>query len=110
MRKLSIALVVLILLGLIGLGSWIVWNSDDAPERRTTTTASTIPLVSVPSEIGKREAVGVQHLEAAGLKATVVSGPSVNVSKGSVISQRPLPGTMVPHGTVVELTVSSGPR
>ena len=43
------------------------------------------------------------------LKFKVVRTPSTTVAKRTVISQNPAPGTTVPAGTVVELTVSSGP-
>ena len=66
------------------------------------------PLVDVPDATNKSAlAVGKALTD----QAEVQDGqtPSATVAKSIVISQNPAPGTKVPAGTEVELTVSSGP-
>jgi beta-lactam-binding protein with PASTA domain len=113
MRKLAVAAMILVVLALVAVGGWAVWLSDDTTtttESSTAVSTSTIPLVLVPTEIGKNGFFAALDLRNDGLGTSVIRTPSVSVARNRVISQRPLPGTLVPRGTVIELTISSGPR
>ena len=119
MKKLPVVAVVMASLSLVVSG-WALWRSYDTtdatgrPTSSTSTTVApgsttTIPLVVVPTEVGKNGMAAALNLKGSKLKSSIVEAPSVNVSKGYVISQRPQQGTEVPVGTVIELTISSGP-
>ena len=75
--------------------------------RSTPTTAPA--LVSVPNEVLKNAFIAGADLDTLKLKFRIVEAPSVSTGKGRVMAQNPAPGTKVPIGTEVELTVSSGP-
>ena len=117
-RKLVVGLLVLAILALGGVAGWAAWDaqeSTDDPTPTATTVASgptttAIPLVEVPSLIGKTGFTAAVELKYAELRTTIVETPSVSVATNKVIRQRPAPGTMVPKDSVIELTVSSGPR
>jgi serine/threonine-protein kinase len=69
-----------------------------------------IPQVAVPSSIVNTTVNNAQSiLQAAGLTSSVVYRPSPTVQNRTVISSDPSPGTKVPEGSSVTLTVSSGP-
>jgi len=109
-----LALVVALLA--LGISSWALVKSYDSETGDGSTTpmteegaSTTIPLVLVPSVVGKNGLSAAADLTAVKLKSSVVRGPSVNVPRDRVISQNPQQGTRVPEGTIIELTLSSGP-
>jgi beta-lactam-binding protein with PASTA domain len=74
------------------------------------TISSGAPRVSVGnlSLLTQRQAVAT--LSNQGLKARVVLAPSTSVPAGFVATQAPGPATVVPIGTPIEITVSSGAK
>jgi serine/threonine-protein kinase len=69
-----------------------------------------IPQVTVPSSIVNTTLSNAQSiLQGAGLTSSVVYRPSPTIPDRTVISSAPGPGTKVPEGSSVTLTVSSGP-
>ncbi len=74
-----------------------------------TLTVAAVEKVTVPSGITNTTLANAQsRLAAAGLTSTVTNVPN-NVAQGTVLSASPQPGTRVPKGSSVTLTVSSGP-
>jgi beta-lactam-binding protein with PASTA domain len=68
------------------------------------------PPVAVPNVVGLTQAAAGTALTAATLTTgAVTQATSATVPAGSVISQNPIAGTLVPPGTGVALVVSSGP-
>jgi serine/threonine-protein kinase len=63
---------------------------------------------SVPSVAGIPVAQAQTDITNAGLRSTVVNQPSSTVTTGNVISSNPQFGTVVPKGSNVVLTISSG--
>lgn len=117
MKKFSIAAIVVAALSL-GASGWVLRSYDEtttpeqgpSPTTTTATTTTTVPIVVVPTEVGKTAMVAAGHLHTVNLKWKLVSPvASVTTAKYNVVSQSPLPGTEVPEGTVIELTLSSGP-
>lgn len=121
MKKLSAAVIVVAVLSL-GVSGWLLSRYDGTatPEQSTTSTSTTavdpettvettVPLVVVPNEVGKNGFYAAVGLKLANLKIEIVRAPSVTIAIGNVISQSPEQGTEVPEGTVIELTISSGP-
>ncbi|HEY3491247.1 MAG TPA: PASTA domain-containing protein [Candidatus Deferrimicrobiaceae bacterium] len=69
-----------------------------------------IPTVSVPDVGGLPQANAQTAIVNAGLIAGIVTNAnSDNVTAGNVIGQSPVAGSIVPQGSGVNLTVSSGP-
>src|SRR3954447_16023734 len=114
MRKLSIAAIVVASLAVVLSGA-ALWRTRDIQTGKGTSTstpakASTAPaLVSVPNEVLKHAMVAGAELGKLKLKFKVTMAPSVSTPKQKVMSQNPAPGTKVPVGSEVQLTVSSGP-
>ena len=74
-----------------------------------TVSAGPRPVV-VPNVIGLPQQRAVAVLQNAGLEgAAGASAPSDTVPAGSVVAQEPPEGTEVPRGSVVGLTISTGP-
>ena len=72
-------------------------------------TATLLP-VTVPDAEGLTQAAAQSAIAAAGLAAgTVTQANSPTIPAGNVISQSPVPGSIVPEGTAVDLVVSLGP-
>ena len=68
------------------------------------------PPSFVPTVVGAPLADAPAQLAGAGLGlGTVTQSPSGTVAANSVMGQEPLPGSLVPQGTLVNLVVSSGP-
>jgi len=118
MKRLSIA-AILIAVASLGVSGWALSRSYDTPAvsspGSTTTTvrgggSATEPLVVVPSVVNRNSIAAAVVLEDAKLTYKVVRATSPSVAEDRVISQNPLQGTEVPEGTVIELTISSGPR
>lgn len=109
--------VVLVALVSLGVSAWLIthYDEDAASKEPVATTASTTTapgsgaLVVVPTELGKNGFLAGVHLKQVGLTVSVTKAPSVSVPTNYVISQRPEQGTEVPAGTLIELTLSSGP-
>lgn len=115
MRKVAVGLVVLLWLG----GSaWAVWHYYDttptSPGPRSVDSSKgavdpAVTSVIVPDVVGREAIPAAIHLHRKELGVTVVRSPSVAVPEGIVIEQDPAASTEVPSGTVIELTISTGP-
>ena len=88
-----IALVVLALAGL-AIGAWLLLAGDKT---------------SVPDVVGKRSSTAAQILQNSGFEVDVVPIQSDTVPEDRVAGQRPDPGTEADEGSLVTITVSSGP-
>jgi serine/threonine-protein kinase len=91
-----IALIALLLLALVALavGAYLLLQ----PEQRT-----------VPNVVGKRSGTAAQILQNAGFEVDIVPIQSDTVEDDRVAGQRPDPGTEADEGSLVTITVSSGP-
>jgi len=68
------------------------------------------PPVTVPSVVGQTQSGAAAMLQKSGLTVgTVTQQTSASVPVGSVISQNPAAGALVPPGSTVDLVVSLGP-
>jgi len=65
--------------------------------------------VPVPAIIGKSTAAAASALKAVGLELAETESVYDNSAKGTVIKSTPAPGTTVPKGTIINVTVSKGP-
>ena len=72
-------------------------------------TESGAGQVTVPDMVNKNVFEAGAALATIKLKYKVVKVPSATVAKALVISQNPAAGTVVPLGTEIELTASTGP-
>jgi beta-lactam-binding protein with PASTA domain/tRNA A-37 threonylcarbamoyl transferase component Bud32 len=63
----------------------------------------------VPSVVGETQALATHQLKAEGLGVAIKQQSSGSVTKGTVISANPSPGTSISKGQTVTLDVSSGP-
>jgi hypothetical protein len=113
MRRVFVVVVVVLSLGASG---WMISHYDESAASRepetadtSTTVAGGEALVVVPTELGRNGFVAGIHLKLTGLEVVTLRTPSVSIPKNFVISQSPEQGTEVPEGTVIELTLSSGP-
>ncbi len=88
-----IALVVLALLAL-AIGAWALLTPDKK---------------QVPDVVGKKSSSAAQILQNAGFEVDVVPIQSDTVPEDRVAGQRPEPGAETDEGSVVTITVSSGP-
>ena len=67
-------------------------------------------VVSVPDVVGQTQAVAESAIDSAGLTVGIVTTVSSDtVPAGSVISQEPVAGVLVPENTAIDLVISSGP-
>ena len=114
--KLSIVAIAIALMsaGTSGVALWRTYHPTSSPRDGSATstsdqTTTTTPLVVVPSAAGLNAFAAALALQAVGLESKVTLVPSVTVPKNHVVEQRPIEGTSVPEGTVIELFVSSGP-
>jgi beta-lactam-binding protein with PASTA domain/tRNA A-37 threonylcarbamoyl transferase component Bud32 len=92
-RIATIALVVLALAAL-AIGAWLLLM----PEQRT-----------VPDVVGKRSGTAAQILQNQGFEVDIVPIQSDTVADDRVAGQRPDPGSKADEGSLVTITVSSGP-
>src|SRR5215218_4021993 len=92
-RIATIALVVLALAAL-AIGAWLLLR----PQTR-----------DVPNVVGKRSGTAAQILQNRGFEVDVVPIQSDNVTEDRIAGQRPDPGTEADEGSLVTITVSSGP-
>ena len=88
-----IAIVVLALVAL-AIGAWLLLSPDK---------------VTVPDVVGKRSGTAAQTLQNRGFEVDVVPIQSDTVPEDLVAGQRPDPGTEADEGSLVTITVSSGP-
>lgn len=116
MKKLAVAAIVAAVLAM-GTSGAALYRTRHLSSSNTTPTSS-IPsqvptsnagLVEVPDTTNQTVYGAAGLLSLLGLKSSITRAPSNEVTANSVISQNPVPGLQVPPGTVVELTVSSGP-
>ena len=73
------------------------------------TTSGPVPLVTMPGVVGQPRTVASAQLLSLGLTVRVTEAPSTIAPPGLVFSQAPGEGARVAFGSVVLLTVSSGP-
>jgi serine/threonine-protein kinase len=92
-RMAAIALVLLALAAL-AIGAWLLLSGDK---------------VTVPDVVGKRSGTAAQILQNRGFEVDVVPIQSDTVPEDRVAGQRPDPGTEAAEGSLVTITVSSGP-
>jgi hypothetical protein len=133
LRPVVIALVVLILLGMLGAGLWLIFSrlgGRSAPAPVITATTSGVPTptgipsateaptapattavaqVPVPDVVGQSEAAAKQQLAAMGLSFTVSRRAASGVNPGTVTATQPGAGAMVPRGAQVTLIVAATP-
>jgi beta-lactam-binding protein with PASTA domain/predicted Ser/Thr protein kinase len=91
-----IAVIALIVLALaaLAIGAWLLLT----PEQRR-----------VPDVVGKRSGTAAQILQNRGFEVDVVPIQSDRVAEDRVAGQRPEPGSEADEGSLVTITVSSGP-
>ena len=87
-------LLALLALAAIAVGLWLLLR----PEQLT-----------VPRVVGLRSATASQIVKNRGFRVEVVNVANADVERDRVAAQSPLPNTQAPEGSVVELTVSTGP-
>jgi beta-lactam-binding protein with PASTA domain len=101
------------LLAVIGSGVALWRTFDVHSQSHASTPTTTVPagpvLVQVPSEINRNGLTAAADLAKLKLRFTVTTSPSVTTKLDQVMDQDPVPGTMVPQGTSVQLKISSGP-
>lgn len=80
----------------------------------TTTGATSTPTApapasaTMPSLVGQKQLAAQRKLQSRGLRVRTVYVPSTK-PRGTVVAQRPAPGTTVKRGTRVRINVSNGP-
>jgi serine/threonine-protein kinase len=84
-------------------------NRIDKGNQVTIFVSEGPPKTTVPEEKGRNSLDAVQDLNAANLKAKVVTVPS-NQPADTVLAQDPPAGTKVKQGTIVRINVSKGPQ
>jgi serine/threonine-protein kinase len=111
MRKLSTVATIAIVAAVlsIGLSGVAMWRTNHASKPTENPPATATGLVAVPDATNVNVYVVGNNLQTIALTYTITKSPSASVPRLNVISQEPAPGTQVPPGTVVKLTVSSGP-
>ena len=93
-RRIAVIVVVLLALAAIAIGAWLLLAADK---------------VTVPDVVGKRSGTAAQILQNRGFEVDVVPIQSDTVPEDRVAGQRPDPGTEADEGSLVTITVSSGP-
>lgn len=83
--------------------------AGEVADRESTVTFEVSRGIDVPPVAGRTVDDARQALEALGLTVNIVEVESDSVDKGLVISQNPDTGATLSAGSVVELTVSTGP-
>ncbi|MHB1582717.1 MAG: PASTA domain-containing protein [Acidimicrobiales bacterium] len=109
-RRLAVGLIGLAVL--LGLGAALALNFIGGGPSSTKTynpSATTVTGVDVPNVIGMSTVQAGNELRASGMAVTTAEQPSTAVPTNVVISQAPAAGSRVARGSVVTLTVSSGP-
>ena len=93
-RRWWLWLIALLALAAIAVGLWLLLR----PEQLT-----------VPRVVGLQSATASQIVKNRGFRVEVVNVANADVERDRVAAQNPLPNTEAPEGSVVELTVSTGP-
>jgi serine/threonine-protein kinase len=93
-RRIAVIVVVALALAAIAIGAWLLLGADK---------------VTVPEVVGKRSGTAAQILQNRGFEVDVVPIQSDTVPEDRVAGQRPDPGTEADEGSLVTITVSSGP-
>lgn len=103
-----LAFIAVLVTAALVLGGVFFLRSSDSGVVSVTPAAPAPPSVVVPDLTGQPEAQARQVLADTGL-SVVVETASAAAAVGEVLSQDPLPGTSVTAGSVIRVTVSSGP-
>lgn len=90
----------------VGLGGGASGRRAVRPPASTTTTTAVAVL---PTVRGESASGAADALSAVGVHITMEQAPSAVVTQGYVIKQAPAAGAKVALGSIVTLTVSSGP-
>jgi serine/threonine-protein kinase len=109
-RNLMLALLLVALALLAGLGAWALgeWGGSDGRAAASSPTTTAKPkLTSIPSVVGLQYVTAARRLKAAGLTPVRDIGGYDTNAKDSVISVSR--SGRVPEGSTILLTVSSGP-
>jgi beta-lactam-binding protein with PASTA domain len=93
-RRIAVIAIVVLALAALAFGAWAVLT----PEQK-----------EVPNVVGKRSDTAAQTLQSAGFEVDIVPIQSDTVAEGRVAGQRPEAGSQADEGSVVTITVSSGP-
>jgi serine/threonine-protein kinase len=93
-RRVAIIAIVVLALAALAFGAWALLTPDQK---------------QVPNVVGKRSDTAAQILQNAGFEVDIVPIQSDTVTEGRVAGQRPEPGSEADEGSVVTITVSSGP-
>jgi eukaryotic-like serine/threonine-protein kinase len=93
-RRIAIIALILLALAALAIGAWLLLT----PEK-----------TRVPDVVGERSGTAAQILQNRGFEVDVVPIQSDTVEEDRVAGQRPEPGTEAEEGSLVTITVSSGP-
>jgi eukaryotic-like serine/threonine-protein kinase len=93
-RRVALIGLVLLALAALAVGAWLLLSPDKTP---------------VPDVVGERSGTAAQILQDRGFEVDVVPIQSDTVPEDRVAGQRPDPGTEADEGSLVTITVSSGP-
>jgi eukaryotic-like serine/threonine-protein kinase len=93
-RRIAVVALILLALAALAVGAWLLFS----PEQR-----------SVPDVVGKSSGTAAQILQNQGFEVDVVPIQSDTVAQDRVAGQSPDPGTEADEGSLVTITVSSGP-
>jgi serine/threonine-protein kinase len=93
-RRIVTIAIVLLALAALGIGAWLLLRPDS---------------LKVPDVVGKRSGAAAQQLQSEGFEVDVVPIQSDTVPDDRVAGQTPEAGESADEGSVVTITVSSGP-
>jgi serine/threonine-protein kinase len=83
--------------------------TQTTPTNGATSTASSPESATMPNLVGQKQLAAQRKLQSLGLRVRTVYVPSTE-PRGTVVAQRPAPGTTVKRGTRVRINVSNGPN
>jgi beta-lactam-binding protein with PASTA domain/predicted Ser/Thr protein kinase len=93
-KRIAVIALVVLALAALAFGAWALLTPDQK---------------QVPNVVGKRSDTAAQILQNNGFEVDIVPIQSDTVAEGRVAGQRPDPGAEADEGSVVTITVSSGP-
>jgi eukaryotic-like serine/threonine-protein kinase len=93
-RRIATIALILLALAAVAIGAWLLLSPDKT---------------RVPDVVGQRSGTAAQVLQNRGFEVDVVPIQSDTVPEDRVAGQRPEPGTEAEEGSLVTITVSSGP-
>lgn len=99
-RRRGLAPLLLILAFLIGGGAWYQFSGS----------YEVIPPVAVPAIVGISITDATTALTALGLTAETIQENFDDSAAGTILLSDPAPGTLVPKGSVIKVTLSKGPE